>query len=86
MEFYRWKGVDSETLARIREDYRARVAARRENSSQTVQQQEVDPRNIEEVRRRAVQSWLQMRSKSVENESTQAQLAQVRSKGRENER
>jgi ATP-dependent exoDNAse (exonuclease V) alpha subunit len=82
MEFYRWKGVDSETLARIREDYRARVAARRESSSQTVQQQEVDPRNIEEVRRRAVESWLQMRSKSVENESTQEQ----RAKGRENER
>ena len=74
MEFYRWKGVDPETLNRIREDYRARVAARGEHPHQTAQQPEVDPRNMEEVRRRAAQAWLEMRSKggSMEKEDTQA--------------
>lgn len=68
MEFYRWKGVDAETLARIREDYRARVAARLERSQSNTKQQEadIDPRNIEEIRRRAVQSWLRMRSQGQE--------------------
>ena len=89
MEFYRWKGVDSETLARIREEYRARIAARLERTKQPEQatqpeQQSIAPRNIEEVRRRAVQSWLAMRSKGVEN--TQPEIGQERSKGRENER
>jgi len=83
MEFYRWKGVDAESLARIREDYRARVAARLERSNQPVQQ-EIDPRNIEEVRRRAVKSWLEMRSRGVE--STQAESGHGRSQGRESER
>jgi ATP-dependent exoDNAse (exonuclease V) alpha subunit len=87
MEFYRWKGVDSETLSRIREDYRARVAARREHSHQTAQQPEVDPRNIEEVRRRAAQAWLEMRSKggSMEKEDTQAPARHQRSKDMEYE-
>ena len=67
-EFYRWKGVDAETLARIREDYRARVAARLERSQSNTKQQEadIDPRNVEEIRRRAVQSWLRMRSQGQE--------------------
>jgi ATP-dependent exoDNAse (exonuclease V) alpha subunit len=87
MEFYRWKGVDADTLARIREDYRARVAARLERSPSNTKQQEadIDPRNIEEVRRRAVQSWLEMRSKGG-SEKNQAQTSQERSQGRESER
>jgi ATP-dependent exoDNAse (exonuclease V) alpha subunit len=95
MEFYHWKGVDSETLARIREDYRARVAARLERSNQTeethqaeqphqTEQKDIDPRNIEEIRRRAVQSWLEMRSKGAAN--TQPETGQERSKGKESER
>jgi hypothetical protein len=80
--------VDSETLTRIREEYRARVAARRERSNQTEQshqtEKDIDPRNIEEVRRRAVQSWLEMRSKGAED--TQPATRQERSKDRENER
>jgi ATP-dependent exoDNAse (exonuclease V) alpha subunit len=128
MEFYRWKGVDSETLARIREDYRARIAARLERSKQTEQsrqteqqshqteqqphqteqqphqteqqshqteqqshpsaQKDIDPRNMEEIRRRAVQSWLEMRSKGVDNTQPQThqERSQDRSQGRENER
>jgi ATP-dependent exoDNAse (exonuclease V) alpha subunit len=95
MEFYRWKGVDSETLARIREEYQARIAARREQARQKEQpkqteqshqteQKDIDPRNIEEIRRRAVQSWLEMRSKGAEN--TQPETGQERSKGKESER
>lgn len=101
IDFYRWKGVDAETLTRIREDYRARLAARLERSNQPEQkdqtaqknqavqesqavQKVIDPRNIEEIRRRAVQSWLEMRSKGVEN--TQAEAGQKRSRARENER
>jgi ATP-dependent exoDNAse (exonuclease V) alpha subunit len=90
MEFYRWKGVNAETLARIREDYRARIAARLERSNQTKQadiaaQKDIDPRNIEEIRRRAVQSWLEMRSKGGA-ERGQSQASQERSETRENER
>jgi ATP-dependent exoDNAse (exonuclease V) alpha subunit len=107
MEFYHWKGVDSETLARIREDYRARLAARLERSSQVERssqtgqshhaeksnkteqphqsgQNDIDPRNIEDVRRRAVRSWLEMRSKGAED--TQPTIRQESSKDRENER
>jgi MobA/MobL family len=89
MDFYHWKGVDSETLTRIREEYRARLAARRERSHQAEQshqteQKDIDPRNFEEVRRRAVQSWLEMRSKGAAD--TQPATRQERSKDRENER
>src|SRR6185437_11060240 len=73
------KGMPKEAAEQLREQYRARVAAYRERSGQasaSVQEpaphieQDVAsappvlvPRNVEEVRRRAVREWLAMRSK-----------------------
>jgi ATP-dependent exoDNAse (exonuclease V) alpha subunit len=95
MEFYRSKGVDTETLARIREDYRARVAARLERSGNpehapnaTPAQQKdatIDRMNVEEIRRRAVQSWLRMRSKGAES-SQKAETSQERATSRASDR
>ncbi|MGH8211430.1 MAG: MobQ family relaxase [Steroidobacteraceae bacterium] len=76
MEFYRLekRGVSSAVAARLREDYRARVAARLERSAgparlQAAPQREqvIDPRSVEEIRRHAVQAWLRMRSKEAES-------------------
>jgi hypothetical protein len=114
MEFYRReiKGLKPGQLERLREDYRARMAARRELAKQPVSVKEqiatpekaidkqpalvkepivslkdeidkqpvpvkepiappekaIDPRNVEEIRKNAVQSWLRMRAKEAESE------------------
>jgi MobA/MobL family len=113
MEFYRTqiKGLKPGQLERLREDYRARIAARRELAKQPVSVKEpvaslertidkqpmtvkeaiaslsdeidkrpapmkepiapsekaIDPRNVEEIRKNAVQSWLRMRAKEAES-------------------
>jgi hypothetical protein len=77
MEFYRdqVKGLKPGELARLREDYRARVAARLDHSKQRAPaekavppaEKKIDPRNIEEIRQNAVQAWLRMRSKEAES-------------------
>ena len=79
MEFYRGEveALDPGVRARLREDYRARVAARigRSNqlapAEQTRSQDEkaVDTRTVAEIRRDAVQSWLRMRPKEAESHS-----------------
>ena len=73
------------TPPRWRKQRWARVAARLERSQSNTKQQEadIDPRNIEEIRRRAVRSWLEMRSKGVEN--TRPQTTQERSQNQEPE-
>ena len=83
MEFYQRqiKGLKPGQLERLREDYRARVAARRELAKQSAPAKEptpakepvaplektIDPRNVEEIRKQAVQSWLRMRAKEAES-------------------
>ena len=78
MEFYRseLKGLKPGELVRLREEYRARVAARRELSNQQVSAKEavaapaektIDPRNVEEIRKHAVQAWLRLRAKGAES-------------------
>jgi hypothetical protein len=124
LEFYKveQQGMPKEVAERLREEYRARVAAhleriaatsgieqataapvsasparervpsgleqatpRPEQSTQeTVQQpqqpqqsqQPITPRNAEEIRRRAVQAWLQMRSKGAESSTAQGSSAE----------
>jgi hypothetical protein len=69
--------LDPGVRARLREDYRALVAARVERSNQlappelTSSQDEkaVDTRSVTEIRRDAVQSWLRMRPKEAESSS-----------------
>jgi ATP-dependent exoDNAse (exonuclease V) alpha subunit len=79
MEFYQLErnGMPKEAAERLREDYRARMAAYRERSGvATVEKQStpqsepapVQSRDAEEIRRGAVKAWLRMRSK--EGEST----------------
>jgi ATP-dependent exoDNAse (exonuclease V) alpha subunit len=48
-----------------------RVAQQPERTSAKPKQEVVTPRNTEEIRRRAVQAWLQMRSKEVESDAGQ---------------
>lgn len=92
MEFYQLerRGMPKEAAERLREDYRARVAAHLERTSgskgvehasprsghtapqaaHTAPQPEqglIQPRNTEEIRRRAVQAWLRMRSREAES-------------------
>jgi ATP-dependent exoDNAse (exonuclease V) alpha subunit len=114
MEFYQrqLKGLEPGQIERLREQYRTRVAARREQARQqqasvkeptvakeTVLAKEstfapeptpgtgpalgrrsaaandaaaplekaIDPRNVEEIRKQAVQSWLRMRAKEAES-------------------
>jgi ATP-dependent exoDNAse (exonuclease V) alpha subunit len=77
MEFYRGKveELDPGVRARLREDYRARVAAHVERSNQrapteqprSLDEKVTDRRSVEEIRRDAVQSWLRMRSKEAES-------------------
>jgi hypothetical protein len=113
MEFYRReiKGLKPGQLERLRENYRARMAARRELAKQPTPVKEpvtplekaidkqpmtvkeaiasleekidkqpvpvkepvappekaIDPRNVEEIRKDAVQSWLRMRAKEAES-------------------
>ena len=108
MEFYQrqLKGLEPGQIERLREEYRARVAARREqarqqqapvkeptpakgavsaqettpatgsvpttrsaaaNDAAAPLEKEIDPRNVEEVRKHAVQSWLRMRAKEAES-------------------
>jgi hypothetical protein len=78
MEFYQRQitGLKSGELMRLREEYRARVAARRELSNQQVPTKEavaappekaIDPRNVEEIRKHAVQAWLRLRAKEAES-------------------
>jgi ATP-dependent exoDNAse (exonuclease V) alpha subunit len=87
MEFYRGKveELDPGVRARLREDYRARVAAARvERSNQlapaeqarspnekavNISEKAVDTRSVAEIRRDAVQSWLRMRPKEAESSS-----------------
>jgi len=77
MEFYRReiKGLKPGELVRLREEYRARVAARRDLSNQQVPAKEaakappekaIDPRNVEEIRQHAVKAWLRLRAKEAE--------------------
>ena len=107
MEFYQRqiKGLKPGQIERLREDYRARVTARRELAKQPASAKEpalaqesvlakepapakepalakeptpakepvallektIDPRNVEEIRKQAVQSWLRMRAKEAES-------------------
>lgn len=89
MEFYQRqiKGLKPGQIERLRADYRARVAARRELAKQPASAKEpalakeptpvkepvappektIDPRNVEEIRKQAVQSWLRMRAKEAES-------------------
>jgi hypothetical protein len=78
MEFYQRqiKGLKSGELVRLREEYRERVAARRELSNQRAPTREavaaptekaIDPRNVEEIRKHAVQAWLRLRAKEAES-------------------
>jgi hypothetical protein len=78
MEFYRReiKGLKTGELVRLREEYRARVAARRDLSNQQVPAKEaakappekaIDPRNVEEIRQHAVKAWLRLRAKEAES-------------------
>jgi len=80
MEFYQRqiKGMKAGELARLRQDYRARLAARLNHSKQRAPAEQaappappvektIDPRNVEEIRRHAVESWLRMRSKEGES-------------------
>lgn len=73
LEFYRMEkhGVPKDVAERLRSNYRARVAADREKSSEastvTEPASAADaPKSVEEVRRQAVQEWLKMRSKEAE--------------------
>jgi ATP-dependent exoDNAse (exonuclease V) alpha subunit len=101
MEFYQLerRGVPKEVAERLREDYRARVAAYLERSAGSARAERaaaqperaapqaeqpapqpdrevVTPRNAEEIRRRAVQAWLRMRSKGAESSAEQGTLAE----------
>lgn len=77
MQFYQRqiKGMKSDELARLRQEYQARLAARLEHSKQHAPaepaappvEKKIDPRNVEEIRRHAVESWLRMRSKEGES-------------------
>ena len=89
MEFYQRqiKGLKPGQIERLREDYRARVTARRDLAKQPASATEpalakeptpvkepvatlektIDPRNVEEIRKQAVQSWLRMRAKEAES-------------------
>jgi ATP-dependent exoDNAse (exonuclease V) alpha subunit len=79
MEFYRGKveELDPAVRARLREDYRARVAARVERANQhapaeparSQDEKAVDTRSVAEIRRDAVQAWLRMRPKEAESHS-----------------
>jgi ATP-dependent exoDNAse (exonuclease V) alpha subunit len=78
-ELYRGEveALDPAVRARLREDYRARVAARVERSNQRAPAEQtrsqdvkaVDTRSVAEIRRDAVQSWLRMRPKEAESHS-----------------
>ena len=79
-ELYRGKveELDPGVRARLREDYRARVAAARvERANQLTpaeqassrDEKSVDTRSVAEIRRDAVQSWLRMRPKEAESHS-----------------
>lgn len=78
MEFYQRqnKGLEPGQIERLREQYRARVAARRERAGQQQAsakepvaplEKAVDSRSVEEIRKDAVQSWLRMRAKEAES-------------------
>jgi ATP-dependent exoDNAse (exonuclease V) alpha subunit len=77
MEFYRGQveELDSGVRTRLREDYRARVAARLERSNERANVEQArsqdekapDMRSVEEIRRDAVQAWLRMRPKEAES-------------------
>jgi ATP-dependent exoDNAse (exonuclease V) alpha subunit len=90
MEFYQLerKGMPGDVAQRLREEYRARVAAYLERANErsvpgvqleqgatpqrepeAVLSEPAAPKGIGEVRRRAVQEWLQMRSKEAESRS-----------------
>jgi hypothetical protein len=85
LEFYQLerKGVPKEQAESLRASYRARVAAFRERSAGEArgtdaertpvpaQPEKLPPRNAEDIRRRAVQEWLQMRSKGAESPRNQ---------------
>ncbi len=127
MEFYQRqiKGLKPGQIERLREEYRARVTARRELAKEPALAQEsplakesvlakepapakepalakeptpakepvaplektIDPRNVEEIRKQAVQSWLRMRAKEAESslgkgagsEDSQQRLGEQRS-------
>ena len=100
MEFYRSeiKGLKSGELVRLREEYRARVAARRELSNEQVPAKEavaappektIDPRNVEEIRKHAVQAWLRLREKEAESgleKGGENEVGQPRERGYERDR
>ncbi|HVW69134.1 MAG TPA: MobQ family relaxase [Steroidobacteraceae bacterium] len=77
MEFYRIErqGVPKEVAESLRNDYRARVTAHRERAGEKASEktpapapaQAIDPRNLDEVRRQAVQEWLRIRPKEAES-------------------
>lgn len=55
------QGLRSEVAERVRERYRLRVQARRERYAATREQPGIDPKNVDEVRRRARENWLRFR-------------------------
>ena len=81
------QGMSKEAAEQLREQYRTRVAAHRERTRQVApvtqaleprpgavsapESPVVTPRNVEEVRRRAVRQWLAMRSKEAESSRPQ---------------
>ena len=95
-ELYRGEveALDPAVRARLREDYRARVAARVERSNQlapaeqTRSQDEkaVDTRSVAEIRRDAVQSWLRMRPKEAESSSEERAATDKSQEGHEEHR
>jgi ATP-dependent exoDNAse (exonuclease V) alpha subunit len=64
------RGVRSEVAERIREGYRARVAARLERAAQAQPKAAADavPKDLEAVRRQARETWQRLRSGHVERE------------------
>ena len=88
LEFYQLErqGVPKEAAERLREDYRTRIAAYRERSAGATAAKEnpaptppppLQSRDAEEIRRRAVQAWLHMRSKEGESTSDTTKEATI---------
>jgi ATP-dependent exoDNAse (exonuclease V) alpha subunit len=77
MEFYRQQaaGLDSSAVNKMREEYRAWItservpepASRAEPAKMTAQVEATPGGTTEEIRQRAVQNWLRMRSKEAES-------------------
>ncbi len=93
MEFHRGttEELDPAVRARLREEYKARVAARAEPSEvrsepsrshdvpgNSRDEKPLDTRSVEEIRRDAVQSWLRMRPREAESSADKSAVTEVR--------